>query len=727
MFEYPFVNRLNKWLVSTVILTSLTPGFVSAQSPQTVVMQKQGTTFSIDGNRLSDGAGQQVYLWNTINGNVNQKWVEIPRRGKDLFSYQKIDTNLCLDGGDGGARRQPITLESCDASNYNQRWRKISTGGNSYRLQKSNASDFSIDGNHNAKREQGIYLWNSDNENINQQWEFHALTDAPQTPVEPSEPVDTSDPEAITGAVLPIDLFNAPSEQEAAQFLLSASFGPTQNSIDELVDLGYSDWFNSQLDEPINLIAPTLNPNLADKTNYKWEGFARHAWYNRTIFGEDQLRQRAAFALSQIFVVSTEPRDWLFKSHLQGRYMDIMQEGAFGNFRDLMEDVTYSPLMGLWLTYIGSEKANPDTGSMPDENYAREIMQLFTIGLVELENNGQPVLDQSGLPIETYTIDDVSGLSKVFTGLWWADKSFGSGFTREAQENIDIQRMTMHDNFHSPEAKSFLGHTIPAGTNGHESIRQALDVLFEHQNVGPFIGKQLIQRMTTSNPTNAYVERVAQAFNSGRYTLPNGERVGTGERGDMPPVFAAILLDEEARNPNRFNISGWGKVREPLIRLIHWARASNIASAKVTSTPALERGAPTNTIGQDAFRSRSVFNFFRPGFVAGGTYTASAGIVAPELQITTSATAMHYPNLMQEFVFDDSGRHWVGRYSDQIPLASNPSALTEHLNVTMTGGRMTDRTRARVLETIESVSNLRDRVQLGMYLVVNSQEYNTQQ
>ena len=521
-----------------------------------------------------------------------------------------------------------------------------------------------------------------------------------------------------------------PSTEQAAQFLMAASFGPTQESIDELVDQGFSEWFLDQESMPIRTILADTNPNFSDRTNIVWEGPAREAWYERAIAGDDQLRQRAAFALSQIFVVSTEPRDWLFKSHLHARYMDIMQESAFGNFRDLLEEVTYSPLMGEWLTYIGSERANAQTGSMPDENYAREIMQLFSIGLVDLNQDGTPRTE------ETYTLDDISGLSRVFTGLWWAGRPFGRNETREAERAVDIERMVMHDNFHSPEEKTFLGHTIPAGTPGDESIRQALDIIFTHPNVAPFISRQLIQRITASNPEPDYVRRVADTFDRGTFTLPDGREVGTGIRGDLAPVWAAIIFDPEAHAPDRVSDESWGKVREPLIRWIHWARASDLAIGSIEIDRDLRREALNAELGQNPFRADSVFNFFRPGFVAGGTNLAEQGLVAPELQITTSATAIHYPNFMQRYVLRDRGS-WLASYDVQVDMAEDPEALVEHLDLVMTGGRMTDRTKERISETISSVAiparanrqagARRDRVQLAMLLTVTSQEYNTQQ
>ncbi|MDB3936179.1 DUF1800 domain-containing protein, partial [Granulosicoccus sp.] len=548
------------------------------------------------------------------------------------------------------------------------------------------------------------------------------------------------DPPRENPTIIQVETEFEEGSTEAASFLMSASFGPTEDSINELVDMGFSEWFVRQQQMPVNSILDDTNPNFRDTTNQLWETVPREVWYERAIYGEDQLRQRAAFALSQIFVVSTEPRNWLFKSHLHARYMDILQEGVYGNFRDLMQNVTYSPLMGEWLTYIGNEKADERTGNAPDENYAREIMQLFTIGLLELDDSGQPRLNSSGEVIETYDTEDVSELAKVFTGLWWDEtRRFGEGISRPAVRSRDTKPMVMFDAFHSPEAKSFLGHTIPAGTGGNESISQALDVLFEHQNVGPFIGKQLIQRLTTSNPSPDYVNRVTNAFNQGNYTLPDGTIVGSGERGDMAPVWAAILFDIEARSDARFADNTYGKLREPIVRWVHWARIAGDVEPDMLSDRDLRLDGTQRILGQNPFRSNSVFNFYRPGFRAGGSITAANGLVAPELQITTSTTAVNYPNFIMEYIFRDGGNDgWIGSYVDQVVLANDADELIEYLNLTMTAGRMTERTKDAVRETINSVDvssgnnnrrnrALRDRVQLAMLLVATSQEFNTQQ
>ena len=515
------------------------------------------------------------------------------------------------------------------------------------------------------------------------------------------------------------------TDTQAAAFLMSSTFGPTAASIKTLESQGRSAWIQSQLALPVNSILEGMNLPFADTSTSRWETVPRERWYSRAVLGEDQLRQRAAFSLSQIFVVSTEPRDWLFKSHLHARHMDIMQEGAFGNYRDLMEDVTYSPLMGLWLTYIGNAKADPDTGSVPDENYAREIMQLFTIGLVELNQDGTPKLDANGEQIEVYTNEDIKELAKVFTGLWWANTGFGVDLGRPAIEAIDILPMEMTEAQHSSFSKSFLGETIPAGTPGNQSITMALDILFEHPNLAPFVSKQLIQRTTTSNPSPAYVRRVVQAFETGLYTLPDGQTTGTGKRGDLAPVWSAVLLDPEAVDESRLTDNTYGKLREPLVRFLHWARYANVTNIEVTNAPLLRNGATTGSIGQTPYRSPSVFNYYRPGYVAGGTDAAAAGLVSPEMQITHTATAVTYANFMANHTMRSGNGIWTGNYESALEFSGDTDAIIDHLDLVLTAGRMTEVTRERVREVYESVGHA-DGVRLATQLIVMSPEYTTQ-
>jgi len=259
-------------------------------------------------------------------------------------------------------------------------------------------------------------------------------------------------------------------------------------------------------------------------------------------------------------------------------YMDFLQEGSFGNFRELLEEITYSNMMGQWLTYQGNAKANPETGSAPDENYAREIMQLFTIGLSELNLDGSLKVDSSGEPTDTYDNDDITELAKIFTGLRREDdRSFGRSPGLH-NNPADLVRMIMDNDYHSPGEKTFLGSTVQDFGDGDKSIEAALDILVDHPNVAPFISKQLIQRLTTSNPSGDYVEHVATAFLQGSYTLPDGTQVGDGREGDLEATVAAILMypGAIARFQGLDDDVEYGKVQEPLLRFIHWARVSGV-------------------------------------------------------------------------------------------------------------------------------------------------------
>jgi len=266
----------------------------------------------------------------------------------------------------------------------------------------------------------------------------------------------------------------------------------------------------------------------------------QNSFWRNALSGEDVLRQRVAFALSQIFVVSQANPD--IKVRLASGYFDVLGRNAFGNFRTLLEEVSLSPAMGIYLSHLGNRKSDLATGRLPDENYAREIMQLFTIGLHELNQDGTVKLDPAdGTPMETYGVADIQGLAKVFTGFSWAGPdTSGVRFVDRVVGISDRYYLPMqgYPQFHEPGPKSFLGRTIDT-TDPKDSLKQALDILFNHPNVGPFFGRLMIQRLVTSNPSPAYVGRVAAAFANN----------GKGVRGDMQAVIRAVLLDPEATNP----------------------------------------------------------------------------------------------------------------------------------------------------------------------------------
>ena len=411
--------------------------------------------------------------------------------------------------------------------------------------------------------------------------------------------------------------------------------------------------------------------------------------------------------------------------------MNVMQEGAFGNFRDLLEDVTYHVWMASYLTYINNAKANPETGSAPDENYAREVMQLFTIGLLELNRDGTLRRDGDGNPIETYTQNDVTELAKVFTGLHrGGTDEFGTG-QFFADRASDILRLEMDNDFHSPGTKEVLGHVIPEYSDGNQTISDALDILAEHPNTAPFISKHLIQRLTTSNPSPSYVRAVADAFISGRYRLPDGSVIGSREYGDLEATVAAVIFFEEARGDERFTDETYGKVREPILRITHWARVSGVDAFFVTGVAFADT--ILSRLGQDPpYGARSVFNFFRPGYVATGSETAQASLVAPELQIEFGPNVIEYANVMRSFTFNtpDNGRIGYWPNYEEVGLfdrASSIDDLVDYFNLIYTGNRLAPETIEVIKDTLESTGNdPLTRVRVASLLITNTIEYKTQ-
>lgn len=537
---------------------------------------------------------------------------------------------------------------------------------------------------------------------------------------------------------------DTPTAADASRFLMQATFGPTQGDIDELVSIGYSSWIRRQFaassESNVSEIRQIQADYAARGDTAGAEALADIAWRDM-IDGEDQLRQRMIFALSQIFVVSYENSDVAETLASAAYYMDVLDQNAFGNYRQLIEDVTYSPSMAQFLTYLNNRKEDPDENRVPDENYAREIMQLFTIGLVELNPDGTPRLDGSGSTIETYDNDDITGLAKVFTGLSWDDGDFGGRFADRTVPIATYSPLAIFEEEHSTSEKAFLTVTIPANTPAAQSIDIALDALFNHPNAAPFFARQLIQRFVTSNPSPRYVRNVAAAFETGFFQLPDGQTIGSLQRGDMRAVIAAVLLDDEARLPASLADPAFGKVREPVIRFTHWARIADLNSTSVLDQgnldgqDVLEETAPPTRLGQQAYRSPSVFNFFRPGYVASGTETGDLGLVAPELQIVTTASVTSYANFMMSRIEEaDALETYRPGYSRELSLADNPAALVDHLNLVMTAGAMLPTTRDAIIAAVSGVAirsgsepqDRRRRVNAAMLMTVLSSEYYTQ-
>ncbi|MES2069727.1 MAG: DUF1800 domain-containing protein [Pseudomonadota bacterium] len=517
-----------------------------------------------------------------------------------------------------------------------------------------------------------------------------------------------------------------PTAAQASRMLTQATFGATDADIATLSASGYAAWVEAQFAKPQKLHRTYMDSisassGLAFSQNNFFESF-----WQQAITGDDQLRQRLTFALSQIFVVSFQ--DSTVSNYPRGvaAYYDMLGANAFGNFRDLLQAVSLHPMMGIYLTSLRNQK---ESGSrVPDQNYAREVMQLCSIGLYQLNQDGSLKL-AGGKPIETYTNDDISGLSKVFTGWSWAgpDKSDTRFFGGNADPDRDWTPMQSYPKFHSTSAKSFLGVTIPAqGTADPEgSLKVAMDTLFNHPNVGPFIGKQLIQRMVTSNPSPQYVARVAAAFANN----------GQGVRGDMKAVTRAILLDSEARAELNLASPNAGKLREPVIRLANWMRAFK---AKSTSARFLMGNLddPLSALGQTPMRSPSVFNFYRPGYVPPNTSIAAAGLVAPEMQITGETTVVGYLNFMRDVIPNGTGssRDVKPDYTAELALTATPEQLLDRVNLLLMASQMSSGLRSQILDAINSVAipagtgaNVdtarKNRVNLAVFLTMASPEY----
>jgi len=503
-------------------------------------------------------------------------------------------------------------------------------------------------------------------------------------------------------------------QEEASRFLSQATFGPDQAAINDLINKGFDAWLEAEIAKPPTLhldgviaLFPNgefLGPNGLLPELY---GVAGHSFWDAAITGDDQLRQRMAFALSQIMVVSNNDGALSQAPHMLAGYMDILTEGAFGNYRDLLEDVTYSPAMANYLTYMRNVRGDPVTGRVPDENYARELMQLFTIGLVELNPDGTPKLDGNGDQIELFDNEDITGLAKVFTGLSYKGNQFFQRFDL-LPDDAYYAPVQIYPFYHSNVEKTFLDTSISAGTGAEASIDQALDTLFNHPNLPPFISRQLIQRFVTSHPDPAYVARVAAVFEAGQYTLDNGNVVGSGQRGDLAATIAAILMDDEARDLDRMNDSEFGKIREPILRFAHWARAFNVNNADARNEAFLFNTGSTQLLAQQPYGSPSVFNFYRPGYKGAGTATGDAGLTAPELQILNASSIVGYANFMTLFIIGESPKRnqggtpgFVPDYSAEIALADDAGALVDHLDTLLSAGNLSSATRDRIVQTIE--------------------------
>jgi uncharacterized protein (DUF1800 family) len=498
--------------------------------------------------------------------------------------------------------------------------------------------------------------------------------------------------------------------QSAGRFLAQASMGTTPTDGAAVISAGYDGWLGTQFNTPRAtkfydwMIAKGYG---VPANNGNQDGFVNAIW-KQLISGEDQLRQRVGTALLSILVVGIDGVNLSFRQFAVASYMDILWDNAFGNFRTILEKVATSPAMGSYLTFLGNRKA-VNGGAQPDENFARELMQLFTLGLYQLNLDGSQKLS-AGKPVETYTQDDITGLARVFTG-WELDR-----YSDQAPDYTN-RPMVQIASRHELGTKVFLGTTIPANTDGVASLKIALDAIFAHPNVAPFISKQLIQHLVTSNPTPAYVQRVATVF----------ENNGSSVRGDLRAVVRAVLLDTEARNDTAAQSSTtFGKVREPVMRFTAFARAFGLSSP--SDAWAIQDTTPATThLGQMVGKSSSVFNFFRPGYTPPNTVIASQTLVAPEFQITNEPSVIGYINFMNYAIGSTMG-DVKADYTAILTKAADSQALLDQVNLILAGGQVSAATIAQIKTAVDSFptdtpANLQRRVSAAILLIAASPEF----
>jgi uncharacterized protein (DUF1800 family) len=497
---------------------------------------------------------------------------------------------------------------------------------------------------------------------------------------------------------------------EASRFLAQATLGASWEEIDRTAGIGFEAWLDEQFARPVGLHRPAIESRLRAGLEVSAE-HRRWAWWEQVLDGPDPLRQRVALALSEHFVVSDELAQVADSPAGLAAYYDMLLGHAFGNYRDLLLDVTLHPIMGVYLSHLRNERSRG--GRFPDENYAREIMQLFSIGLFELRQDGSLVTDGSGRPIPTYDNDDITELAKVFTGLSFAspDHDFQEG------EPVWTSPMRMYQAFHEPGPKNLLrGKFVPPGQPGMRDVEDAIDNLFEHPNVGPFVARRLIQRLVTSNPSSAYIARVAAAFADD----------GRGTRGDMRAVIRAILLDPEARARPAAGDIGGGMLRESFLRRVHLARAFD--AANLAFTWPISDGSAPGDFAQRPLSSPTVFNFFLPDFRPQGVI-ADAGLVAPEFQILTTVTAISSADALQTQIErtmnsdPDDALEVRLDLRDEIAIAWDVRALLDRLDLILMHGSMSTAMRQVLVRALERLDDPGERVKMAVHLISISPEY----
>ena len=573
-------------------------------------------------------------------------------------------------------------------------------------------------------------------------------------------------PQVVTAATAPP--ITVSGDADVWRLLNQATFGASQAEAAAVKSMGITNWLNAQFAKPmsgypatrynkiqLNETAdcttrdplgqnyPANSPQATCVRDHLSLAMMQRDLFTNAAYGQDQLRQRVAWALSQILVISAVEQD-LSRAYVMARYQQIMFEEAFGNFKNILKRITVSPAMGNWLDAVNNDRPDPTRGRVPNENYAREIMQLFSIGLVELKMDGTPLLDGLGQEIPTYDQDDIKEFARVFTGYTYANPD-GSPITKKngVFYNADMgvypgTATTGHD----PDVKTLLStavgsppQVVPAGQTPQKDLDDAVDNVFNHHNTAPFIAKQLIQRLVTGDPSPAYVQRVATVFNNP--ANPQG-------RGDLKAVVKAILLDPEARYGQWQLPDTFGKLREPLLKITQMWRAMEARSTggrigTLAPWPPIEE-----QIGQAPMRSPTVFNFFKPDFEQPGE-VEQRGLVSPEFQILTDTAVVATPNYFFHEVFcdytgstncwasDDPTTMQMNEDRDAALAATDPAGLVDEYSALFMSGQMSPFMRNVLITRLNQLTEDnygqdlgRTRVQHALYLILNSPEYSIQ-
>lgn len=500
---------------------------------------------------------------------------------------------------------------------------------------------------------------------------------------------------------------------EDYQLLDQATFGATEAEATRVAQLGMEAWIDDQLTKPASLQLPFLQSLPRPQFLFELQPDRVDIWFRNALHSEDQLRQRVAFALSEIMVVSQQGA-LVDGAYALADYYDVLARNAFGNYRDLIEEVTLHPAMGVYLSMLGNEKPDTARNIRPDENYARELMQLFSIGLVELNADGSEKLDIQNQPIPTYDQSVIEGFAHVFTGWNWAGApAFNFAFPTDENQVVPMQ---LYPAFHDTGSKKLLnGVVLPAGQTGEQDLDAALDNIFNHPNVGPFIAIRLIQRLVTSNPSPAYIQRVAGVFNDD----------GTGERGDLGAVVKAILMDPEAR-PDPAAESA-GKLKEPLLRVTRLWRVYDARS----DSGRYPIAAAFIIFGQGPLQSPSVFNFFSPFYAPPGEIR-DAGLVAPELQIATEYQNTLLTNFMlfQCFGLNQTNEDRMPDdvfidISEEMGIADDVDALIDRVAEKLLAGSISATLRDELAAMLELIppEETTLRAAEAIYFVATSPEY----